>query len=275
MSALFSDSFRGSLLSSSSQTGGSTAPPVTPRMDSGSTWPRSPPARRGCCGCSSTVSFTSCGWRCSSCVSSTRFGFQTRQSPFGFPRGRLTLFFSPLFRSQLWESPQMRGWTPGDTSTLKLQPRQSKVPSSKRFFSCCHHLNIFNSSFRKKKKKSSLEAIDINLICLFILSLSPSPLLQPRLFQEPCRLLRDPLLRPVPARDSRLDHAVHNRIRPDVRLGLPAGVEEELPLPPPPSPPPPTAHPSSYRSERFYPPRSASSYPSHFRTILPPLIKRF
>lgn len=50
---------------------------------------------------------------------------------------------------------------------------------------------------------------------------------QPRLLQEPHRFLRDPLLRPDAARDGGLDHAVHNRIRPDVWLGLPAGVEEE------------------------------------------------
>lgn len=56
-------------------------------------------------------------------------------------------------------------------------------------------------------------------------SLSPSP--QPRLLQKPHRFLRDPLLRSDPARDGGLDHAVHNRIRPDVRLRLPAGVEEE------------------------------------------------
>lgn len=56
-------------------------------------------------------------------------------------------------------------------------------------------------------------------------SLSPS--LQPRLLQKPHRFLRDPLLRSDPARDGGLDHAVHNRIRPDVRLRLPAGVEEE------------------------------------------------
>lgn len=54
------------------QTGGSTAPPATPRTASGSTWPRSPPAPPGCSGCSSTASSTSCGWRCSSCVSCTR-----------------------------------------------------------------------------------------------------------------------------------------------------------------------------------------------------------
>lgn len=56
-------------------------------------------------------------------------------------------------------------------------------------------------------------------------SLSPS--LQPWLLQKPHRFLRDPLLRSDPARDGGLDHAVHNRIRPDVRLRLPAGVEEE------------------------------------------------
>lgn len=51
---------------------------------------------------------------------------------------RSTDFVRPppaAFRSQLWESPQMRGWTPGDTSTLKSQRHQSKAPSSKHFFS--------------------------------------------------------------------------------------------------------------------------------------------
>lgn len=55
------------------QTGGSTVPPVTPRMVSGSTWPRSPRALPGCSGCSLTASSISCGWPFSSCVSSTRF----------------------------------------------------------------------------------------------------------------------------------------------------------------------------------------------------------
>lgn len=59
------------------------------------------------------------------------------------------------------------------------------------------------------------------------LSPPPPPPLQPRLLQEPHRFLRDPLLRTLPARDGGLDHAVHNRIRPDVWLRLPAGVEEE------------------------------------------------
>lgn len=57
--------------------------------------------------------------------------------------------------------------------------------------------------------------------------LSPPLPLQPRLLQEPHRFLRDPLLRTLPARGGGLDHAVHNRIRPDVWLRLPAGVEEE------------------------------------------------
>lgn len=69
------------------------------------------------------------------------------------------------------------------------------------------------------------------------LSVSPSPL-QPRLLQKPHRFLRDPLLRPDPTRHGGLDHAVHNRIWPDVWLRLPAGVEEEeewSPTPPQPS----------------------------------------
>lgn len=131
------------------QTGGSTVPPVMPRVGSGSTWPRSPPALRGCCGCSSTASFISCGWQCSSCVSSTRFGFQTTpatgQCLFRFLKSWPTLLLPPL-RSQLWESPRMKGWMPGDTSTLKSQPRQSKAPSSK-CFSCLRHLNLFNYFF--------------------------------------------------------------------------------------------------------------------------------
>lgn len=64
-----------SLLSLPPQTGRSTVPPVMPRMVSGSIWPRSPLALPGCSGCSSTASSTSCGWRCSSCVSSIRSGF--------------------------------------------------------------------------------------------------------------------------------------------------------------------------------------------------------
>lgn len=88
------------------------------------------------------------------------------------------------------------------------------------------------------------------------LSLSLS--FQPWLLQKPHRFLRDPLLRSVPACGGGLDHTVHNRIRPDVWLRLPAGVEEEeggwgessvtwlkevtLPFPPP-------APWSSYRSD--------------------------
>lgn len=61
-----------------------------------------------------------------------------------------------------------------------------------------------------------------------VLSLFSLPVrLQPRLLQKPHRFLRDPLLRSDAARDGGLDHAVHNRIRPDVWLRLPAGVEKE------------------------------------------------
>lgn len=71
------------------QTGGSTVPPVMPRMDSGSISPRSPPVPPGCFGCSSTASSTSCGWPCSSCASSTRSGFtlcaRVLKKPFHFP----------------------------------------------------------------------------------------------------------------------------------------------------------------------------------------------
>ena len=62
---------------------------------------------------------------------------------------------------------------------------------------------------------------------MMMTSFSLSVSLQPRLLQKPHRFLRDPLLRSDPARDGGLDHAVHNRIRPDVWLRLPAGVEEE------------------------------------------------
>lgn len=54
----------------------------------------------------------------------------------------------------------------------------------------------------------------------------PVPL-QPWLLQKPHRFLRDPLLRSVPACNGGLDHTVHNRIRPDVWIRLPAGVEKE------------------------------------------------
>lgn len=40
--------------------------------------------------------------------------------------------FFILSRSQLWASPPTRGWTLGDTSTLKSRPRPSKAPSSKK-----------------------------------------------------------------------------------------------------------------------------------------------
>lgn len=62
------------------QTGGCTVPPVMPRMVSGSTWPRLPHAPPGSSGCSSTAFSTSCGWPCSSCVSSTRYSFSVDES---------------------------------------------------------------------------------------------------------------------------------------------------------------------------------------------------
>ena len=57
-------------------------------------------------------------------------------------------------------------------------------------------------------------------------SFSLSVSLQPRLLQKPHRFLRDPLLRSDPARDGGLDHAVHNRIRPDVGRGAGGGGGE-------------------------------------------------
>lgn len=68
--------------------------------------------------------------------------------------------------------------------------------------------------------KSPCSYLHPSLTLLLYVSVS----LQPRLLQEPGGFLRAALLRPVPARYGRLDHAVHNRVRPDVRLGLPVGV---------------------------------------------------
>lgn len=47
---------------------------------------------------------------------------------------------------------------------------------------------------------------------------------QSRLYKEPHRFLRAALLRSAAARGGRLDLPVHNRVRPDVRLRIPAGV---------------------------------------------------
>lgn len=50
---------------------------------------------------------------------------------------------------------------------------------------------------------------------------------QSRLYEEPHRFLRAALLWSAAARGRRLDLSVHNRVRPDVRLRIPAGVVKE------------------------------------------------
>lgn len=142
-------------LSLSPQTGGFTAQPVMPRMVSGSIWPRSPPVLHGCSGCSSIVCSTSCGWQCSSCVSSTRFGL-TDDTPLLFKSvwssdSSKRSVFTPI-RLPLWESPPMRGWTRGDTSTLKSQQHPSKAPSSKSFIYLLLRAKFYNfDSFHYNK----------------------------------------------------------------------------------------------------------------------------